>query len=338
MSLRPNATGMSREGGARRADADAAAGNAGRHGQRDRPRRRLQQRFSYRVEAVPDAGDPKKRVLVIAAEDYTGSSPNRGGAYDVGPRYLQQHVDALTAAGYEVETFNATPRRSRPPGSRRRATRRSSGCSRTSTRSSGTRVTTSSRRTRRRPTRGTCRRATQQSGSQRLASWAHKTMIAMRDYLNEGGKAIVAGRNIHQWPTGGTGLSTTGPYDWAPDKLPGFFYPEDNGGDDDLPGTAFQRYRDISNDTWQNYLGVVGRGTGSGYGATHVQRPGDLPHHGEHLQRHDSRSRRTPARATTRTRTPTASPRRGRSPRRGCATGPASRPRSRCARRRSSST
>ena len=101
-----------------------------------------------------------------------------------------------------------------------------------------------------------------------LASWAHKTMIAMRDYLNEDGKAIVAGRNIHQWPTGGTGLSTTGPYDWAPDKLPGFFYPENNGGDDDLPGTAFQRYRDISNDTWQNYLGVVGRGTGSGYGAS----------------------------------------------------------------------
>ena len=29
----------------------------------------------------------------------------------------------------------------------------------------------------------------------------------MRDYLNEGGKAIVAGRNIHQWPTGGTGLT-----------------------------------------------------------------------------------------------------------------------------------
>ena len=66
----------------------------------------LQQRFSYRVEAVPDAGDPKKRVLVLAAEDYTGVSPNRGGPYDVGPRYLQHHVDALTAAGYEVETFN----------------------------------------------------------------------------------------------------------------------------------------------------------------------------------------------------------------------------------------
>jgi hypothetical protein len=228
----------------------------------------LQQRFSYRVEAVPDAGDPKKRVLVIAAEDYTGVSPNRGGPYDVGPRYLQQHVDALTAAGYEVETFNVDAPPLSPAG--QPTTRNPSflgvlshfdaivwysgddfipqDATETDPRYMAT--------------------ATQQSGSQRLASWAHKTMIAMRDYLNEGGKAIVAGRNIHQWPTGGTGLSTTGPYDWAPDKLPGFFYPENNGGDDDLPGTAFQRYRDISNDTWQNYLGVVGRGTGSGYGAS----------------------------------------------------------------------
>ena len=228
----------------------------------------LQQRFSYRVEAVPDAGEPKKRVLVIAAEDYTGVSPNRGGAYDVAPRYLQQHVDALTAAGYEVETFNVDAPPLSPAG--QPTTRNPSFLGvlshfdailwysgddfipQDATETNPRYLST----------------ATQQSGSQTLASWAHKTMIAMREYLNEGGKAVVAGRNIHQWPTGGTGLSTTGPYDWAPDKLPGFFYPENNAGDDDLPGTAFQRYRDISNDTWQNYLGVVGRGTGSGYGAS----------------------------------------------------------------------
>ena len=67
--------------------------------------------FRYRVEAVPDtppAGEqPKQRVLVVAAEDYTGVSPNRAPGYDVAPRYLQPHVDALTAAGYEVEVFNA---------------------------------------------------------------------------------------------------------------------------------------------------------------------------------------------------------------------------------------
>ena len=67
--------------------------------------------FRYRVEAVPDTPpvgeQPKKRVLVVAAEDYTGVSPNRRPGYDVAPRYLQQHVDALTTAGYEVEVFNA---------------------------------------------------------------------------------------------------------------------------------------------------------------------------------------------------------------------------------------
>ena len=35
------------------------------------------------------------------------SRPNRRPGYDVAPRYLQPHVDALTAAGYEVEVFNA---------------------------------------------------------------------------------------------------------------------------------------------------------------------------------------------------------------------------------------
>jgi hypothetical protein len=56
------------------------------------------QEFSYRVQSVrKDA--TKKRVLVIAAEDYTGTSPNKT-SYATAPRYLQQHVDALTDAGY----------------------------------------------------------------------------------------------------------------------------------------------------------------------------------------------------------------------------------------------
>ena len=52
---------------------------------------------------------------MVAAEDYTGTSPNKT-PYATAPRYLQQHVDALKAAGYEVDTFNvdappATPGR-----------------------------------------------------------------------------------------------------------------------------------------------------------------------------------------------------------------------------------
>ena len=56
---------------------------------------------------MPAAGQPaKKRVLVVAAEDYTGVSPNVTPGYATAPRYLAQHVSALEAAGYEVETFN----------------------------------------------------------------------------------------------------------------------------------------------------------------------------------------------------------------------------------------
>ena len=221
--------------------------------------------MSYRVDAVQD--DPaKQRVLVIAAEDYTGTSPNRTPGYDTAPRYLAAHVAALEAAGYEVETFDvdappenadATPSLKYPTAlgvlSHFDAVLWYSGDDFIPQDASE-------------PDPRYLSTATAQSGSMQLASWAHKTMIALRDYLNEGGKAIVAGRNIHQWPTGSASLSATGPYQWAPDKVFGFFYPDGNAGDDDLPGTAFQRYRGISNDTWQNYLGVVGRQ--GGYGTT----------------------------------------------------------------------
>ena len=73
----------------------------------------------------------------------------------------------------------------------------------------------------------------------------------------------------------------TGPWTWTPDQLFGFNYPANNAGDDDLPGTAFQRSRGTSNDTWQNYLGVLGRQSGIGV-VEHVdgdpageQQPGD---------------------------------------------------------------
>ena len=101
----------------------------------------------------------KQRVLVVAAEDYTGKSPNVDAGYAAAPRYLTQHVAALEAAGYEVETFNidAPPANGGTPNGvvapADQVPDRTSACSRTSTRSTTTRATTSSRRTRRRPTR-----------------------------------------------------------------------------------------------------------------------------------------------------------------------------------------
>ncbi len=63
-----------------------------------------QQRFSYRIQSTQQ-DKTKKRVLVVAAEDYTGTSPNKT-PYATAPRYLDQHVQALKDAGYEVDTFN----------------------------------------------------------------------------------------------------------------------------------------------------------------------------------------------------------------------------------------
>ena len=63
-----------------------------------------QQRWSYRVVSTRPAGNAK-RVLVVAAEDYTGLSPNKT-PYASAPRYLAAHVAALQAAGYAVETYD----------------------------------------------------------------------------------------------------------------------------------------------------------------------------------------------------------------------------------------
>ena len=94
-------------------------------------------------------------------------------------------------------------------------------------------------------------------------------MLELREYANTGGKLLVDGRNVHQpFTSTSASLSATGPYTWTPDKLFGFYYPPNNEGDDDLPGTAWQRSRTISNDTWQNYLGVVGRQGGNGVTGT----------------------------------------------------------------------
>ena len=77
-----------------------------RHRQRDRQGRRPAAASSA-TASRPSRDDPtKKRVLVVAAEDYTGVSPNVTAGYATAPRYLAQHVAALEAAGYEVETYN----------------------------------------------------------------------------------------------------------------------------------------------------------------------------------------------------------------------------------------
>ncbi|MBD3944086.1 M14 family metallopeptidase [Nocardioides ganghwensis] len=53
--------------------------------------------FSY--EAVSESGD---RVLVVAAEDYTGASPNQ----TPGPHYLDYYLDALVANGEDADVYD----------------------------------------------------------------------------------------------------------------------------------------------------------------------------------------------------------------------------------------
>ena len=228
----------------------------------------LQQRFRYRIEATQQ--DPsKKRVLVVAAEDYTGTSPNVEPGYDDAPRYLDDHVNALEAAGYEVEVFNIDdpPEGGAPVYASQEPIKYPTYLGVLS-HFDAVNYYTGDDFAPQDPTNTNPRRptsATAQTGSLEMAPWAHKVMLELRDYANEGGKLLIDGRNVHQTFTStSASLGATGPYTWTPDKLFGFYYPPNNSGDDDLPGTAFQRSRTISNDTWQNYLGVVGRQGGTG--------------------------------------------------------------------------
>ena len=104
-----------------------------------------QQRFSYRVVSTRPAGTAK-RVLVIAAEDYTGVSPNKT-PYDTAPRYASLYAASVPAAGYTVETYDIDNPPAGPTAPRGRSTSRSSASCSTSMPSSTRRATTSSRRT-----------------------------------------------------------------------------------------------------------------------------------------------------------------------------------------------
>ena len=238
----------------------------------------LQQEFRYRVAGHARTSPTKKRVLVVAAEDYTGKSPNVTAGYDTAPRYLAQHVSALEAAGYEVETYNidAPPANGGTPNGVVRpqikyptnlgvlshfdAVNYYSGDD-----FAPQDVTTTN------PVRLTSTTATSPVVSNQtvneMSSWAHHVMLELRDYANEGGKLVVDGRNVHQPFTHhtSTSLSATGPWSWTPDKLFGFYYPDNNAGDDDFPGTAWSALaRDRPTTSGRTTSAIVGRNGGPG--------------------------------------------------------------------------
>ena len=86
------------------------------------------------------------------------------------------------------------------------------------------------------------------TGSQHLTTSGVRNAQMLRNYMNEGGKVVFAGRNgwVQQTSTG-TGLNYSD-YTWWQEPVYGFNYPPNQAGDDDRPHTAFFRELDISND------------------------------------------------------------------------------------------
>ncbi|MET0768431.1 MAG: M14 family zinc carboxypeptidase, partial [Solirubrobacteraceae bacterium] len=231
-----------------------------------------QQRFSYRVVSTRQGA--AKRVLVVAAEDYTGLSPNKT-PYDDAPRYLDAHKAALEANGYAVETFDVDAPPPGPNGAA--ASKQISDLGVLShfdavlyytgddllPQAAGQGVTSENYRR-----LGDTPNAQGQyalTGSQHLTTWGVRNAQMLRNYMNDGGKVLFTGRNgwVQQTSTG-TGLNTYSGYTWWQEPVYGFDYPPDQAGDDDRPHTAFFRELDISNDWGQWWLGVAARQGGVG--------------------------------------------------------------------------
>ena len=208
-------------------------------------------------------------MLVVAAEDYTGLSPNKT-PYASAPRYLDEHVAALHGGRLR----GRDDRRRQPAGGPERpgrieADQRTSACCRTSTRSSTTPATTSSRR---RSGQGVTaenyRRGNTPGsngtfgliGSTHLPNWGVRNAHMLRNYMNDGGKVLMTGRNVWVQQTTNRsctecGLNSYSGYSWWQDPVYGFDYPPNQEGDDDRPHTAFFRELDMPNDWGQWWLG-----------------------------------------------------------------------------------
>ena len=232
-----------------------------------------QQRFSYRVVSARAPEDAGKRVLVVAAEDYTGLSPNKQ-PYDSAPRYLDEHVDALEANGYTVEVYDVDAPPEGPDGQ--------AGVKLLSDlgvlshfdavlyytgddllpQAPGEGVTDENYRR-----GGTVSPSGTYSltGSQHLTNAGVRNAQMLRNYMNEGGKVVFEGRNpwLQQTSTS-NGLNTYSNYSWWQEPVYGFDYPPEQGGDDDRPHTAFFRELEISNDWAQWWLGLGPRQGGAG--------------------------------------------------------------------------
>jgi hypothetical protein len=229
------------------------------------------------VVSTDPPGDAK-RVLVVAAEDYTGLSPNKT-PYASAPRYLDEHVAALTAAGYAVETIDVDAPPAGAGGDAGSKLVNDLGVlshfdavvyytgDDLVPQELGQGVTDENYRRGGPATNG----AFSLTGSTHLPNWGVRNPHKLRNYMNDGGKVLLAGRNLWVQQTnfantcvGSTGLNTYSNYSWWQDPVYGFDYPPDQEGDDDRPHTAFFRELDMPNDWGQWWLGFGSRCEGTG--------------------------------------------------------------------------
>ena len=142
-----------------------------------------------------------------------------------------------------------------------------------------------------------------------MSSWAHKVLLELRDYANEGGKLVVDGRNAHQpFTSTSTSLSALGPVVLDAGQAVRLLLPAEQRAATTTcrarPGSARARSPTTSGRTTSASSAVRAATASPARSST----PRRSPRRPARVRGHDARSRSTPPRATTRTRPRTASP------------------------------
>ncbi|MFC6148412.1 MULTISPECIES: M14 family metallopeptidase [Mumia] len=130
-----------------------------------KPLRAAKESFSYTV-----ADDIGGDVLILAAEDYTGLSPVQGVT---APKYVTAYADALNAAGYSTDVYDVDANGRKAPHDLGVLSHYDAVVWET-----GDDIIP--------------RNVGQVGGT--AAKWGYDTELRVRDYLNEGGKALIAGK------------------------------------------------------------------------------------------------------------------------------------------------
>ena len=187
---------------------------------------------SRRSDPATDA--TKKRVLVVAAEDYTGVSPNVTPGYATAPRYLR-------AARRRPGGAPATRSRLTTSTRRRRTAARSTHRHADQVPDVPRRALALRRRHTTTPGDDFVPQDSTETNPRRIATADDADRLARDGAVGAQGDARAArlrqqgrqaGRRRPQRPPDVHGtsasLSATGPYTWTPDKLFGFYYPANN--------------------------------------------------------------------------------------------------------------